>query len=274
MLPLKDRNPTTRPAILTVAFIAANVALFLLWQPTLLNKGPTDDKPTNEAIFFYCHGLVPWELTHLKPLGEGGRDAVEVLAKQFDSDAGLVHRLIVRECPHKNVLASVLTSMFMHGGWLHIGGNMLFLWVFGNNVEDKAGYAKYLIFYLFCGVAATAAHVLFSPSSAVPTVGASGAIAGVLGAYLVMFPRRRVLTLVIFIFITTMELPAVALLGFWFVLQLLPALQSVGGAGAGVTGVAVWAHVGGFVAGALIALAMFPKERGDPYAVESGLPPY
>jgi membrane associated rhomboid family serine protease len=267
VLPLRDRNPTERRAYLTIGLIAANIALFFLWQPTLTGSGPTEDRDLNQALFYFCHGLVPWEVTHQKPLAKGGSEALEPLAEVFQVPAeGL--DLIARECPDKSVWGSLITSLFMHGGFIHIGGNMLFLWVFGNNIEDKAGYAKYLVFYFVCGLLASGAHILSGPSSAVPTVGASGAIAGVLGAYLVMFPRRRVVTLVIFYFITTVELPAVILLGFWFVLQFLPILQSLGGAGSGVTDVAVWAHIGGFVWGALIALALFPKERGDPHAAE------
>ena len=271
MLPLKDRNPTSRTAFLTLALIAANVGLFLLWQPTFVT-GP--DREAREAVFFYCHGLVPWEISHQTRLADGGSDAAQAIDESTGAD-GLGQAVVdatAEDCPDKSLIGSLFTSMFMHGGFLHIAGNMLFLWVFGNNVEDKVGYVRYLIFYAACGLLASGAHILSDPGSGIPTVGASGAIAGVLGAYLVMFPRRRVLTLVIFYFITTIELPAIVLLGFWFVLQFLPVLQSLGGAGAGVTDVAVWAHIGGFVAGALIALAMFPRERGDPHAAERIFP--
>jgi membrane associated rhomboid family serine protease len=270
VLPLKDRNPTTRTAYLTLAFIAANVALFFFWQDPFPSGELEEDR---QVVHFLCNALVPWEVTHGKALAEGGSEAAEALRNEgFNAEVALNGsgelEGLSQQCPHKSVWLSVLKSMFMHGGLLHIGGNMLFLWVFGNNVEDKVGYARYLIFYLVCGVIASGAHVVSAPSSAIPTVGASGAIAGVLGAYLVMFPRRRVVTLVIFYFITTVELPAFVLLGFWFVLQFLPVLQSLGGAGSGVTDVAYWAHIGGFAAGALIALSMFPRERGDPHAAE------
>jgi membrane associated rhomboid family serine protease len=154
--------------------------------------------------------------------------------------------------------------MFLHAGWLHIGGNMLFLWVFGNNVEDKLGPVLYLLFYLAAGVVATVTQVALIHSGAnavVPNLGASGAIAGVLGAYLLMFPRRRVLTLVFFFLITFIYLPAFVVLGLWFVLQLfngVGALSSRVNAGGGV---AVWAHIGGFAFGALLAALLFPKER-------------
>src|SRR5439155_3672744 len=131
-------------------------------------------------------------------------------------------------CPHKSWWQSIFVAMFLHGGWLHIGGNMLFLWIFGNNVEDKIGPVFYLLFYLAAGVVASAAQLLISPNSVVPNLGASGAIAGVLGAYILMFPRRRVLTLVIFFFITFIYLPAYVVLGAWFVLQLFSGVGELG----------------------------------------------
>jgi membrane associated rhomboid family serine protease len=149
--------------------------------------------------------------------------------------------------------------MFLHGGFLHIAGNMLYLWVFGNNVEDRMGRIPFILFYLAAGVVAVYAQVLTDPHSTVPLIGASGAIAGTLGAYLVMFPHARVLTLVpIFFFLQVAELSAVIVLGFWFVLQ---ALQGVGSLGGQVGGVAWWAHIGGFVFGALIALLFYRRRR-------------
>ncbi|MEX2458436.1 MAG: rhomboid family intramembrane serine protease [Actinomycetota bacterium] len=271
MLPLKDRNPTSRFAVLTAVIIAANVGVFFFWQ----NPFPSGEQAQeDQAVFFYCQALVPWEVTHGKPLADGGTEAVEAIQRSLDPDntnPGVgreVVDLTSEACPNKSVWVSLFTAMFLHGGLLHIGGNMLFLWVFGNNVEDKVGLVRYALFYLVCGFAASGAHILSDANSAIPVVGASGAIAGVLGAYLVMFPRRRVLTLLLFYFITTVELPAFVLLGFWFVLQFLPILQELGGAGSGVTDVAVWAHIGGFAAGALIAFLMFPREKGDPHAYE------
>lgn len=142
-------------------------------------------------------------------------------------------------------------TMFLHGGWLHVLSNMLYLWIFGDNVEDRMGHFKYLVFYLITGYLATFAHIFFAPQSNIPLVGASGAIAGVLGAYLILFPRARVLTLIfIFIFIQVIPIPAVVFLGFWFLLQLLSGTASMSGQAA--QSVAFWAHVGGFVAGMLL----------------------
>jgi membrane associated rhomboid family serine protease len=143
----------------------------------------------------------------------------------------------------------LLVSMFLHGGWMHFLGNMLYLWIFGDNVEDRFGHGRYLMFYLLCGVVAALLQTVFSPGSRVPMVGASGAIAGVLGAYLVMFPKSRILTLLpVFVFVQIIEVPALFFLGFWFLLQLLSGVGSLGQQ-ADVGGVAFWAHAGGFAAG-------------------------
>jgi membrane associated rhomboid family serine protease len=156
---------------------------------------------------------------------------------------------------------AVLTSMFLHGGWAHFLGNMLYLWIFGDNVEDRFGHGRYAAFYVLCGAAAALLQTGLNPDSRVPMIGASGAIAGVLGAYFVMFPRSRVLTLVpIVFFVQLVELPAVLLLGFWFVLQLFSGLGSIG-QDANVGGVAFWAHAGGFVAGMAGAYVFRRPER-------------
>jgi len=167
-------------------------------------------------------------------------------------------------------LFTIVASMFLHGGLLHIGSNMLYLWIFGDNVEDRIGHARYLVFYLACGFIATFAHALFSPGSRLPSIGASGAIAGVLGAYLVLYPHARVLTLIpILFFITLRELPAVLILGLWFVLQLFSGVGSLGVRDAqDMGGIAYFAHIGGFVAGvALIGLfggLRVPRRREPP----------
>ncbi len=149
--------------------------------------------------------------------------------------------------PYSFTLATILTSMFMHGGALHLLGNMLFLWIFGDNVEDRMGHLRYLVFYLICGTAAALSHALISLFAPVPMLGASGAIAGVLGAYFVLFRGATVRTLVILIFfVTVVDLPAVVFLGLWFIFQFFSGLGSIGGAGGGV---AVWAHIGGFLVG-------------------------
>ena len=153
-------------------------------------------------------------------------------------------------------LLTPVTAMFLHGGWMHVLGNMLYLYIFGDNVEDTLGHGRYLLFYLACGVASFAVQIAFQPDSAVPNVGASGAIAGVLGAYFFLFPRARVVTLLpLFIFFTVIEIPAVVFLGLWFLLQFLSGTVSLGRE-ASTGGVAWWAHVGGFIAG-IVLLKLF-----------------
>ncbi|MFL6247203.1 MAG: rhomboid family intramembrane serine protease [Thermoanaerobaculia bacterium] len=167
-------------------------------------------------------------------------------------------------------LMTIAISMFLHGSLLHIGSNMLYLWIFGDNIEDRIGHGRFLIFYLACGYLATLAHAFFSAGSRVPAIGASGAIAGVLGAYLILFPHARVLTLIpIFFFITLRELPAVIILGLWFVLQLFSGVGSLGVTDAeDMGGVAYFAHIGGFVSGMLLIAAFggmrAPRRREPP----------
>jgi rhomboid family protein len=260
LIPLRDSNPTRRFAWVTLAIIAANVAIFLLWQPTL--GGKTEER---SFFFFYCHAEVPWEVTHQESLAAGGAAARAAIEADLGSDFGpnvgaALQRALERRCPDKSWWQSVFVSMFLHGGWLHIGGNMLFLWIFGNNIEDRLGRVAFVVFYLLGGLAAAALQLAFGPGSTVPNLGASGAIAAILGAYLVMFPRARVVTLVFFFFITWVELPAVIVLGVWFVLQLF---SGFGGLTSGVSsGVAYWAHVGGFAFG-MAAAWLFFRGRGD-----------
>jgi membrane associated rhomboid family serine protease len=152
---------------------------------------------------------------------------------------------------------TVLTSMFLHGGWLHILGNMLYLWIFGDNVEDRLGHVRFAAFYLFCGAAAALAHVYINPGSKIPTIGASGAIAGVMGAYFVLYPRSRVLALVpLFIIWEIVEVPAIFFLGLWFVMQFFAGVGSISDASPDSGGVAFWAHIAGFAAGSLAVLAL------------------
>ncbi len=159
-------------------------------------------------------------------------------------------------------LSTLFTTMFLHGGWMHLIGNMWFLWIYGDNIEDILGHEKYLLFYILCGLAAGAVHVVVNADSRVPTVGASGAIAGVMGAYLVKFPKAKILTLVpIFIFFTTLEIPAVFILGYWFLLQFFNGWGSVGHSHLSEGGVAWFAHIGGFAAGALLITIMGTKDR-------------
>jgi membrane associated rhomboid family serine protease len=190
----------------------------------------------NAAVFFYELSLDQWSRNHLF------------------ATYGLV--------PEHLRYISVLTSMFLHGGWLHIIGNMWFLWIFGDNIEDILGHGLYLVFYLVCGVAAAFTQIVTNPFSSMPTIGASGAIAGVMGAYLVKFPHSRILTLVpIFFFLTTFELPAAFVLIYWFVLQLFSGVGSVGYSQQGQGGIAFFAHVGGFVAGIILVRLLPTKPR-------------
>ncbi len=250
VLPIRDINPTSRFAWVTLALIVANVAVFLLWQPTLQGS------QGQQQAFFFCHAEIPYEISHHTDLA-GAAGAVQAIEDQYGaspSEAADVQQALRELCPRKNWLLSLFTSMFLHGGWLHLGGNMLYLWIFGNNVEDRLGRLRFLLFYLLGGLAASALELAFAPDSVVPTLGASGAIAAVLGSYLVMFPRARVITLIFFII--PVSLPAVIVLGGWFVLQLF---HGVGGLGTQVNGgVAYWAHVGGFVFG-MLATRLFVR---------------
>jgi membrane associated rhomboid family serine protease len=222
MIPYKDINPTRRFPWVTVALIAAN---FLVFGYEL----GLDD--VARRTFFYQFGAVPRLIVYREPV----RGIVPPIAP----------------------LWTIFTAMFVHGGLLHVGGNMLYLWIFGNNVEDRLGRVKFLFFYFVCGLAAAAAQILIAPGSAAPIVGASGAIAGVLGGYLVKYPFARIRTLVfIFLFITVVELPAMVVLGLWFVLQLFQGALTVGVQTAGSSGVAFFAHIGGFVTG-MILIGLF-----------------
>jgi membrane associated rhomboid family serine protease len=178
-----------------------------------------------------------------------GRHALELFVREY----GLV--------PADFAWDHVVTSMFLHGGWAHLGGNMLYLWIFGDNVEDRLGHVRYLLFYLLCGTAAALAQTYVRPDSSIPMIGASGAISGVLGAYIVLFPHSRVLTIVPIIFIIQLlEVPAIVLLGLWFLMQLLSGVGSLG-ARADIGGVAFWAHVAGFVAGLAMVNIFKQPER-------------
>ena len=222
MIPLHDDNPTSTFPIITIGLIATCVAVFL-WQFTL------GERAGQMALFAF--GVTPATLL-------GG--------------AALPPE-VYRVPPS----ITVFTSMFLHGGWMHLIGNMLYLWIFGNNVEDAMGHLRFIAFYLLCGVAAVAAQALPSPHSAIPMIGASGAISGVLGAYLLLFPRARVLVLIpLGLFTRTMRLPAILVLGLWFGLQLLSNALAPSDGG----GVAWGAHIGGFVAG--MVLIPFFKRRG------------
>jgi membrane associated rhomboid family serine protease len=186
-----------------------------------------------------------------------------------DPNAGLEYALVpanVTSGLDAGDVVAMVASMFMHAGLAHIGGNMLYLWIFGDNIEDAMGHVPYFIFYLIGGFVASAVHVFSNPNSMIPTVGASGAIGAVLGAYLMLYPRRRVLTLVFLgYFIRMMMVPAVFLLGLWIVLQVFSGLMSIGGPDVG--GVAFWAHIGGFAAGAVLARLFAPRRPAVDYNV-------
>ena len=191
---------------------------------------------------------------------------VLVFLYQVSLDRFSVNHLIAEYgvIPDRLHALSLVTSMFLHGGWMHVIGNMWFLWIYGDNVEDVLGHARYLLFYLLAGVAAGLLQVALSWDSRVPMIGASGAIAGVMGAYLVKFPRARVLTLIpVFVFFTTVEIPAVFILLYWFVIQFFSGVGSIGYSHLSQGGVAWFAHVGGFVAGMILILLMGTR---DPYA--------
>jgi len=217
MIPLRDDNPTELKPVITVGLIVACVLVFF-WQLSL------PEKALEAAIFGY--GVVPAALLGDKTLPP----EVYRIPSEF----------------------TVLTSMFLHGGWMHLIGNMLYLWIFGNNVEDTMGHVRFVFFYLACGIVAALAQALPNPDSAIPMIGASGAISGVLGAYLLLYPRAHVLVLIPLGYFTRLvHLPAMFVLGFWFVLQLVSSALADSTRG----GVAWGAHIGGFVAGmALIPL--------------------
>lgn len=221
MIPIRDNIPSRRFPVMNAVLIGINVILFL-YEVSLA-------VPEREA-FLRVYGMIPRQVT--------GFFAMEAVSL---ADFG-----------------SVVTAMFLHGSWMHIIGNMLFLWVFGDNVEDIVGSWRYLLLYLLAGAVGNLAHVITNPASALPTIGASGAVAGILGAYLINFAHARVVTIIpLGIFLWTVELPALFFLLFWFVIQLISGFASLGVESVG--GVAWWAHIGGFLAGVL--LVRYLRER-------------
>jgi len=247
VFPLKDNIPTDRFPVVTVALIVINVLAYFLWQ----RGGITLGDPTSPHYFdnLVRYSEFPYEVTHpgqqCIPVNEQTFECAKSYGAQYDLPPTYL---------------TVFTAMFMHGGLLHLGGNMLFLWIFGNNVEDSMGPVKFLIFYLLAGLAATAGQLLVGPDAKVPNLGASGAIAGVLGGYILLFPRARVVTVIFIVFFfTIVELPALAILGFWFIQQLLFGYFDLNSGGVG-GGVAYFAHIGGFAFG-LLAIKVFADER-------------
>jgi membrane associated rhomboid family serine protease len=220
MIPLRDNNPRRG------GFPFVNVSIIV----------------ANILMFF-------WQLS-LGPRLEGTIASIGFVPSEFFAPGGTAEGTF-----------NILTSMFLHGGWLHLGGNMLYLWIFGDNIEDRMGHARYLVFYLLCGYAAALTHAFFNATSSLPAIGASGAVAGILGAYMILFPRAHVMTLIPFgFFIAMRELPALLVLGLWFVMQLFTGVASIGVATAQTGGVAWWAHIGGFVAG-LALIFVFRRKK-------------
>jgi membrane associated rhomboid family serine protease len=258
VLPLHDINPLSRRPYVTWLLIAVNVVVFVFFEPVVTSIGgiTTAQKKTvcEQEEFFDRWAAIPKELLdnrqlNAAPTGQIGRDP----------RTGQVGCVVQSPPPfHKSPIVSALTAMFLHGSWLHLLGNMLFLGVFGNNVEDRMGRLLYLVFYLVCGYAAAYGFALLEGSSTTTLVGASGAIAGVLGAYLVIFPRARVIGLLTFLFFLPFWLPAWIVLGSWFLLQYL---NFLGIGTAEGSGVAYAAHVVGFVVGALLVLPFVQQLR-------------
>ena len=243
MLPLKDENPTRNTAVVTVVIIAICVGVWVFVQ----QAGQRDD---NDEFTFET-AAIPCEVVQGRPLAvEEIRDTV-----RFGDDTACTSLPETRPYfPEKNEYLALVYSMFMHGSWIHLLGNMLFLWVFGNNIEDRLGVAKFVAFYLVAGIVATAAHIAVQPDSTVPLVGASGAIAGVMGTYLVLYPNVRIRSLILLGFIILFrDIAAKWLLGIWLVSQFFINPNA---------GVAWMAHVGGFVFGVLAGLLL--RATGDP----------
>ncbi len=235
MFPIRDDNPHFTTPYATYGLIAVNALVWALLQ------GFGTEPALSSSV---CQlGLVPADLLHTAPAGTSfplTPDSVCTLS----GDGSSWH--------------TVITSMFMHGGWMHLIGNMWFLWIFGNNVEDAMGHFRFVLFYLLCGISAAALQTAFDPNSVIPMVGASGAIGGVMGAYVVMYPRVHVhLFVFLGFYATTFAVPAYFMLGYWFLVQLVSGSVAIGAQGGGV---AFWAHVGGFVAGALLSFVFRNRE--------------
>ena len=236
MIPYRDENQTQRTPFITMAIIAINLLVWIVFERGGQNIAV--------ATSVCNYGLIPGELTGLFRPGDPG----------FSMGSGLV----CLADPGRRV-SHLMTSMFLHGSWMHVLGNMWFFWLFGNNIEDSMTRPRFIVFYLISGLAAAFAQIAANPGSNVPMVGASGAISGVMGAYLILYPRVRVYTLVpLGFFLTTIALPAWFMLLYWVILQLVSGLVSLTGSEAG--GVAFWAHLGGFISG-MVLIKLF--ERPD-----------
>jgi membrane associated rhomboid family serine protease len=224
MIPLRDENPSRSIPFVNVALILANISVFI-YQNFFISGGA-------EPLFSRL-GCIPYEFTHFVDLNPPALVPLPL---------------------------TMLTAMFMHGGWIHLLGNMLFLWIFGDNIEDKLGHLRYLSFYILCGLIASLSHIFTNLNSQVPSIGASGAIAGVMGAYLLLFPKARVRTLLILgIFIQIVRIPAIIVLGYWMLIQVLSGFAEFGSRT--VSSIAWFAHIGGFIAGSLLIIVMKGSSR-------------
>jgi membrane associated rhomboid family serine protease len=259
VIPIKDNIPTDRFPFVTAALILANFIVYVL---AIRHGGSFISGPDSQEVVKY--GAIPFALTH------PGKHCGLVTIQQF---AAATQTIVCQGQPGvvgapSDTLPTwetIFTAIFMHGSILHIGGNMLFLWIFGNNVEDAMGPIKYFVFYIVGGVAALALQVAIDPNSTAPTIGASGAIAAVLGGYIVLYPRARVLTVVfIFLFFTVIELPAVVMLGIWFAEQALFGAANLTNPTGGGGGVAYFAHVGGFLFGLLAVRLLATRTKQAP----------
>ena len=260
MIPLKDDIPTRRFPILTVAIILINVGMFFFFQGAYTQP----EAEFNQNVAEY--GAIPYEVAH-------PGESCDLVGDQLacEGQAGVTGDAPEDLAP---MWLTLLTSMFMHGGLLHIAGNMLFLWIFGNNIEDSMGRARFAAFYLLGGLAAIALQTLVDPNAAVPTIGASGAVAAVLGGYALLYPRARVVTLIIIVFFfTIVRLPALLVLGIWILLQLASGAAELGNPVGGGGGVAYFAHIGGFLFG-LLAIRAFANDVHEDYDRSSRIPVY
>jgi membrane associated rhomboid family serine protease len=247
VFPLKDNIPTERTPFVTIALIAINVFVYFLLQKGGIFSGPDDGIVVD-------WGAIPYEFSN--PGDECGIDRGSIVCEGMEGVSGSAES-------QPAFWVTAFSSMFMHGSILHLGGNMLFLWIFGNNVEDSMGHVKFVLFYVLGGLAAIIAQILVEPNAAVPTIGASGAVAAVLGGYILLYPRARVVTLIFIIFFfTILELPAMLILGFWFLQQIAFGVYGVANPAGGGGGVAYFAHIGGFAFG-LLAIKLFASRHKD-----------
>ncbi len=256
VIPIHDKNPVRRTAYVTYALIAMNFVVFLFGPAASLTGGGSPQQACAQQRYFLEHGAVPFELIHNHQLTLAQEPRIPVATNVGQA------LCVFGQLPHKVPVVSVLTAMFIHAGWLHLIGNMLFLYVFGNNVEDRLGRFHFLLFYLVGGYIATYAFALLNTAAVTPLVGASGAIAAVLGAYLFLYPRAKVTSLVPFLFFLPLRFPAWLVLGSWFILQ-LPSIQHLLGVPTDNT-VAYVAHVAGFIAGFLYVLLIVGRDTTGP----------